>query len=90
MPALLEKGEMVFTPEQVDNVISNLRNSMYIPPNSMVNKNYTQPSVQQKSTTINMNFGDIKLTDVRDVDGFAKAMGRDFAPLMRQEMSKRL
>lgn len=89
MPALLEKGEMVFTPEQVDNVISNLRNSMYIPPNSMVNKNYTQPSVQQKSTTINMNFGDIKLTDVRDVDGFAKAMGRDFAPLMRQEMSKR-
>lgn len=88
VPALLEKGEMVFTPEQVDNVIANLRNSMYIPPNSMVSKNYTQPSVQQKSTTINMNFGDIKLTDVRDVDGFAKAMKRDFAPLARQAMAR--
>lgn len=88
VPALLEKGEMVFTPEQVDNVIANLRGSMYIPPNSMVNKNYTQPSVQQKSTTINMNFGDIKLTDVRDVDGFAKAFARDTKPLIRQAMGR--
>lgn len=88
VPALLEKGEMVFTPEQVDNVIANLRGSMYIPPNSMVNKNYTQPSVQQKSTTINMNFGDIKLTDVKDVDGFAKAFARDTKPLIRQAMGR--
>ena len=32
--------------------------------------------------------GDIKLTDVRDVDGFAKAFARDAKPLIRQAMGR--
>ena len=40
------------------------------------------------SQNIVMNFGDLSFPDVKDVDGFAKAVARDFPGLMRQAMSK--
>ena len=37
---------------------------------------------------IDINIGDINLPEVKDVDGFAKAMGTRFSSLMKQELSK--
>lgn len=37
---------------------------------------------------INIQFGDLNLPDVRDVDGFARALTAQFPNIMRQELSK--
>lgn len=40
------------------------------------------------SRIINIQFGDLNLPDVRDVDGFARALTAQFPNIMRQELSK--
>ena len=49
---------------------------------------YPSATVNTKPNIVNVSVGDVKLTDVRDVDGFAKAMGKDFVPLARQSMAR--
>lgn len=88
IPALLERGEMVFTPEQVQKFAEILGTTAYVHDRSWMKDMYTKPNVNPKPNTVNVSVGDVKLTDVRDVDGFAKAMGRDFVPLARQALAR--
>lgn len=88
VPAILEHGEMVFTPEQVQKFAECLGTTTYVPDSSWMKNMYIKPNINEKPNTVNISMGDIKLTDVRDVDGFAKAMKRDFAPLARQAMAR--
>ena len=88
VPAILEHGEMVFTPEQVQKFAECLGATTYVPDRSWMKNMYIKPNINEKPNTVNISMGDVKLTDVRDVDGFAKAMKRDFAPLARQAMAR--
>lgn len=88
IPAVLERGEMVFTPEQVQKFAECLGTTTYVPDRSWMKNMYIKPNINEKPNTVNISMGDVKLTDVRDVDGFAKAMKHDFAPLARQAMAR--
>lgn len=88
IPALLERGEMVFTPEQMEKLVASFSATAYVPDNSWIKNMYPSATVNTKPNVVNISVGDVKLTDVRDVDGFAKAMKHDFAPLARQAMAK--
>lgn len=105
VPIIADKGEYVINPEQQDNllanalrpgfvledVMKNLQNIDFYPGSNLQLPRYKMPNIAQKSTgDIIVNYtGDIKLTDVRDVDGFARAMASQFKGLMRQELGKR-
>lgn len=54
------------------------------------NLNIPMHDFQQRTwgQNIDINIGDINLPDVKDVDGFAKAMGKRFGSLMKQELGK--
>lgn len=88
IPAVLERGEMVFTPEQMEKLVASFSATAYVPDNSWIKNMYPSATVNTKPNIVNVSVGDVKLTDVRDVDGFAKAMGRDFVPLARQAMAR--
>lgn len=88
IPAVLERGEMVFTPEQMEKLVASFSATAYVPDNSWIKNMYPSATVNTKPNVVNISVGDVKLTDVRDVDGFAKAMKRDFAPLARQAMAR--
>lgn len=88
VPALLERGEMVFTPEQMEKLVASFSATAYVPDNSWIKNMYPSATVNTKPNVVNVSVGDVKLTDVRDVDGFAKAMGRDFVPLARQALAR--
>ena len=88
IPAVLERGEMVFTPEQVQKFAEILGTTAYVPDRSWMKSMYPSTTVNTKPNVVNVSVGDVKLTDVRDVDGFAKAMGRDFVPLARQALAR--
>lgn len=88
VPAILERGEMVFTPEQMEKLVASFSATAYVPDNSWIKNMYPSATVNTKPNVVNISVGDVKLTDVRDVDGFAKAMKHDFAPLARQAMAK--
>lgn len=88
IPAVLERGEMVFTPEQVQKFAECLGTTTYVPDRSWMKNMYIKPNINEKPNTVNISMGDVKLTDVRDVDGFAKAMGKDFVPLARQALAR--
>lgn len=88
VPAILEHGEMVFTPEQVQKFAECLGTTTYVPDRSWMKNMYIKPNINEKPNTVNISMGDIKLTDVRDVDGFAKAFARDAKPLIRQAMGR--
>ncbi len=88
VPALLERGEMVFTPEQMEKLVASFSATAYVPDNSWIKNMYPSATVNTKPNIVNVSVGDVKLTDVRDVDGFAKAMGRDFVPLARQALAR--
>lgn len=88
IPAVLERGEMVFTPEQMEKLVASFSATAYVPDNSWIKNMYPSATVNTKPNIVNVSVGDVKLTDVRDVDGFAKAMGKDFVPLARQAMAR--
>lgn len=88
IPAVLERGEMVFTPEQMEKLVASFSATAYVPDNSWIKNMYPSATVNTKPNVVNVSVGDVKLTDVRDVDGFAKAMGKDFVPLARQAMAR--
>ncbi len=88
IPAVLERGEMVFTPEQMEKLVASFSATAYVPDNSWIKNMYPSATVNTKPNIVNVSVGDVKLTDVRDVDGFAKAMGRDFVPLARQALAR--
>lgn len=88
VPAVLERGEMVFTPEQMEKLVASFSATAYVPDNSWIKNMYPSATVNTKPNIVNVSVGDVKLTDVRDVDGFAKAMGKDFVPLARQAMAR--
>ena len=88
VPAILEHGEMVFTPEQMEKLVASFSATAYVPDNSWIKNMYPSATVNTKPNVVNISVGDVKLTDVRDVDGFAKAMGRDFVPLARQALAR--
>lgn len=88
VPAVLERGEMVFTPEQMEKLVASFSATAYVPDNSWIKNMYPSATVNTKPNIVNVSVGDVKLTDVRDVDGFAKAMGRDFVPLARQALAR--
>lgn len=88
VPALLERGEMVFTPEQMEKLVASFSATAYVPDNSWIKNMYPSATVNTKPNIVNVSVGDVKLTDVRDVDGFAKAMGKDFVPLARQALAR--
>ena len=88
VPAVLERGEMVFTPEQMEKLVASFSATAYVPDNSWIKNMYPSATVNTKPNIVNVSVGDVKLTDVRDVDGFAKAMGKDFVPLARQALAR--
>ena len=88
IPAVLERGEMVFTPEQMEKLVASFSATAYVPDNSWIKNMYPSATVNTKPNIVNVSVGDVKLTDVRDVDGFAKAMGKDFVPLARQALAR--
>lgn len=88
VPAILERGEMVFTPEQMEKLVASFSATAYVPDNSWIKNMYPSATVNTKPNIVNVSVGDVKLTDVRDVDGFAKAMGKDFVPLARQALAR--
>ncbi len=88
VPAVLERGEMVFTPEQMEKLVASFSATAYVPDRSWIKSMYPSATVNTKPNVVNISVGDVKLTDVRDVDGFAKAMGRDFVPLARQALAR--
>ncbi len=88
VPALLERGEMVFTPEQMEKLVASFSATAYVPDNSWIKNMYPSATVNTKPNVVNISVGDVKLTDVRDVDSFAKAMNRDFKGIMRQAAAR--
>lgn len=86
-PLVLQDKEWVITPEQRDNILNAI--GMNTP---SVSNNISQIpyiSQNQPSKNIDVNFsGDIVLNDVKDPDGFAKALKVQIVPIMRQEISK--
>ena len=88
IPAVLERGEMVFTPEQMEKLVASFSATAYVPDNSWIKNMYPSATVNTKPNIVNVSVGDVKLTDVRDVDGFAKAMGKNFVPLARQALAR--
>lgn len=88
VPAVLERGEMVFTPEQMEKLVASFSATSYVPDRSWMKNMYIKPNINERPNTVNISMGDIKLTDVRDVDGFAKAFARDAKPLIRQAMGR--
>lgn len=90
IPALLHRGEVVLNKKQQEILLRNFENSTYNPiANSARNLNFPQNSLNNiPKGDVTIKIGDIKLTDVRDVDGFAKAMGSQFNSLLMQEMKK--
>ena len=79
---------MVFTPEQVQKFAEILGTTAYVPDRSWMKCMYPSTTVNTKPNVVNVSVGDVKLTDVRDVDGFAEAMGRDFVPFARQALAR--
>lgn len=88
VPAILERGEMVFTPEQMEKLAASFSATAYVPDNSWIKSMYPSTTVNTKPNVVNISVGDVNLTDVRDVDSFAKAMDRDFKGIMRQAAAR--
>lgn len=84
----LLKNEWVLTEDQQRMIKSNFLNS--IPRFEQPQASMKGFSQQMRGGLPNMtiNMGDINLPNVKDPDGFAKAMARDFDSVMRQEFSK--
>ena len=89
-PILAHTGEIVLNPEQQTQLLKNIQQStMTFKPETLNLKPVNVPTLKNNtSQNIVMNFGDLSFPDVKDVDGFAKAVARDFPSLMRQAMSK--
>ena len=84
----VEVGEGIFTIPQQDQLIKNFQNAStpYFVP---VTQAQTLPNNVSRQGDINVEFnGDINLPDVRDVDGFARALYEQSSNIMRQELSK--
>lgn len=88
VPAVLERGEMVFTPEQMEKLVASFSATAYVPDRSWIKSMYPSATVNTKPNVVNISVGDVNLPDVRDVDGFAKAMNRDFKGIMRQAAAR--
>lgn len=83
------EGEAIFTDGQQENLINNFQNAS-IPYFVPVIKPQTLPNNINKQGYINVEFnGDLNLPDVRDVDGFARALKDQFPNILRQQLSKR-
>lgn len=85
----VEVGEGIFTIPQQDQLIKNFQNAStpYFVP---VTQAQTLPNNVSRQGDINVEFsGDLNFPDVRDVDGFARALNDEFPNIMRQEVSKR-
>lgn len=89
-PILAHTGEIVLNPEQQAQLLRNIQQfTMTFKPETLNLKPVNVPTLENNtSQNIVMNFGDLSFPDVKDVDGFAKAVARDFPGLMRQAMSK--
>lgn len=93
-PVLVKASEWIITPEQRDILLKNLGLTNPTPLADTVHS--MQRDIQQnlplKTNTersVNVNFdGDIVLHDVQNPDGLAKALKTQFAPIVRQELSK--
>lgn len=88
IPALLHDGEVVLNRGQQNMLLNNIETASN--PFGDIIKKFDLSSIPLNNSKgdINIEIGDIKLTDVRDVDGFARAMGSQFKPLLTQEMKK--
>lgn len=88
VPALLHDGEVVLNRGQQNMLLNNIETASN--PFGNIIKKFDLSSIPLNNSKgdINIEIGDIKLTDVRDVDGFARAMGSQFKPLLTQEMKK--
>ena len=83
-PAFLKQGEIVFTQEQMKQMGQNLQ-ALSTPKYMTVPDNVVKRTDQ--STNIDFKMGDVVLNNVKDVDGFAKAVGQTFKSKMRQELT---
>ena len=79
---------MVFTPEQMEKLVASFSATAYVPDRSWIKSMYPSATVNTKPNVVNISVGDVNLPDVRDVDGFAKAMNRDFKGIMRQAAAR--
>lgn len=85
--AILQKSEVVLTPEQQHNAIHNIGAAWKFSPNA---PNYSVASVNRRNEipNVTLQMGDIKMDNVQDPDGFAKALFREAEPVLRQQFSK--
>lgn len=84
----VETGEAIFNIPQQYQLIKNLQNA-YTPYFVPVTQAQTLPNNVSRQGDINVEFnGDLNFPDVRDVDGFARALSEQSSNIMRQELSK--
>ena len=90
-PILAHTGEIVLNPEQQAKLLKNIQQStMAFRPETLNLKPVNVPMIERvQPNVVYNNYGNFELKDVRDVDGFAKAVGRDFDRCMKQTVSKR-
>lgn len=85
VPIIAHEGEVVLNEAQQSHLLSNfINNSLSLP--SLPSVTNIVPKYTENS--VNATFGDIILPDVKDHDGFAKAIATQFEPLLRQQISK--
>lgn len=86
-PELLHAGEVVLNPMQQQTLWDNISNVSYpvINTPTIVTPDFSENT---KPTSISFTMGNVTLPDVRDVDGFAKAIKSSFQLIMSQELGK--
>ena len=90
-PILAHTGEIVLNPEQQAQLLKNIQQStMAFKPEMLNLKPVNVPMIERvQPNVVNVQFGNLELTDVRDVDGFAKAIKRNVNSSVVHELSKR-
>ena len=82
---ILQKGEGVFQPDQIRNV---MQNSELVGRMSADASALGAVTNMSRNNTIDCSIGQVHLHEIKDVDEFAKAMKQTFASSMRQNFSE--
>lgn len=87
VPVIAHRYEAILNQPQQQKLLENFEKARYTPVLNLPKLNMAN-TMPPSNGNIVINMGDIKLTDVRDVDGFAKAMAANFESSMRQALGR--